>query len=186
MLSVITSINGTIKKTIPCTTKQAAYDIFKQIESKNVCFEKKFQRKNNKILKYEGIVVILDEMGVEINKKNVKSEEKFKVYGHNKRLDVNGILKTVFLPKTKYICNVTNYNNKVLIDDMNEMDIILCKNTYDAKRLMLYFQILFNKKRIYNFMFLGEISYYMWQRKKNEIFKKTGLTDKSLFRKTSR
>lgn len=184
MFSIIISINGITKKTIPAT-KAEAYKLYKHYTSKDVLFEKRFFRKKSRIVNFDKTISLLDENGAVINTDVLKEEEKFKVYGINKRLTVEGLLKHIFLPKVHHICMVTSYNNKVLVDDMESIEIILCKNCEDAKRLMDYILIVI-PKNIKGFLFLGEISYRNWKKQKNLLLEKTGINEKTLYRKTSR
>jgi len=114
-------------------------------------------------------------------------EEKFTVFGNKKRLTSIQIIKTILLRKhTGIMVKQVNYvNNKLLIHQNNDVDIILCKSTEDCKRLFTIFKEFVEKNNIKNIMFTGSIN-----SNKQEIYRlilhKTGWKKNKIYRTTTR
>ena len=72
-----------------------------------------------------------------VHKDDYYYEEKFTVFGYDKRLETKEIIKYILLRKNKVdkIKQVNYVINKVLIYQNGDFDIIVCKNNSDAKRL---------------------------------------------------
>ena len=140
-----------------------------------------------------------DEVGrnIEIEDKNKKwtilekcdyhFEEKFTVFNSKKRLTAIEIIKSILLKtNSSIIIKQVNYiNNKLLIHQNNDFDIIICKCTKDCEKLYSLLLDFYKKNKVSNIMFTGKIS-----KNKNNIYKlikeKTNWDEFKLYRTTTR
>jgi hypothetical protein len=142
-----------------------------------------------------------DELGrnIEVNVKSDKwvilhkdeyfYEEKFTVFGYDKRLETKEIIKLILLRRHKGILlkQVNYVVNKVLIHQDGGFDIIVCKTKSDAKKLYKILQEFYeSNNRIKNILFTGLVS----KRNRTELYKKivekTGWTLNRVYRSSSR
>jgi hypothetical protein len=142
-----------------------------------------------------------DELGrnVEVNVKSDKwsilhkdeyfYEEKFTVFGYNKRLDTKEIIRLILLRKHKGILlkQVNYVVNKVLIHQDGGFDIVVCKTKSDAKRLYKILREFYESNdRVKNILFTGLVS----KRNRTELYKKivekTGWTINKVYRSSTR
>ena len=122
-----------------------------------------------------------------IEKCNYHFEEKFTVFNYNKRLTSIEIIKLILLKKQKgLIIKQVNYiNNKLLIHQNNDFDIIICKCQKDCEKLYYLLQDFYQNNNLKNIMFTGKIS-----KNKKNVYKliksKTGWDDFKLYRTKTR
>ena len=95
-------------------------------------------------------------------------EEKFTVYNYKKRLSVIEIIKYILLkPHQNIIVKQINYiNNKLLIHQNNDFDVILCKCSDDCERLYVTLKDFIDNNPTPNILFTGKI-----MKNKNSIYK---------------
>jgi len=142
-----------------------------------------------------------DELGrnIEVNIKSDKwsilhkdeyfYEEKFTVFGYDKRLETKEILKLILLRKHKGILlkQVNYVLNKVLIHQDGDFDIIICKTKSDAKRLYKILEKFYESNdKLKNILFTGLVT----ERNRTNLYKrivdKTGWTINRVHRSSSR
>ena len=142
-----------------------------------------------------------DELGrnIEVNIKSDKwsvlhkdeyfYEEKFTVFGYDKRLETKEILKLILLRKHKGILlkQVNYVLNKVLIHQDGDFDIIICKTKSDAKRLYKILREFYESNdKLKNILFTGLVT----ERNRNSLYKrivdKTGWSINRVHRSNSR
>lgn len=92
-----------------------------------------------------------------LQKRQFLVEETYKVYGLKKRLVVLELLKQVFLPRINEEYQVLMFKNKILIDNLIDLEVILCKNVEDCKRLYNFLFDCLKRKDVNNLAFLGGI-----------------------------
>ena len=116
-------------------------------------------------------------------------EEKFTVFGYDKRLDTKEIIKLILLRKHKGILlkQVNYVVNKVLIHQDGGFDIVVCKTKSDSKRLYKILREFYESNdRIKNILFTGLVS----KRNRTELYKriveKTGWTINKVYRSSTR
>jgi hypothetical protein len=115
-------------------------------------------------------------------------EEKFTVYGFNKRLETKEIIKLILLKKSKtFMVKQVNYVvNKVLIHNNGDFDIIVCKNKSDARRLHNVLKEFTETNNVKGVMFTGLVG----RRNRTELYKKivekTGWTINKVYRSSTR
>jgi hypothetical protein len=151
---------------------------------------KNFKNKDNIIFyKEEGIIFDISETlldkWVVIRQDKYLIEETFKVNNHNKRLCYEEIINNIFLNNDFSVRSVNILYNKLVIYNDKRIDVIICKNNSDCKKLFIdiYKSIQHNKD--YKFMFLGEPKNKFKKFLYNEINKKLGWSFKKIYRKTS-
>lgn len=95
-----------------------------------------------------------------LQKNEYKYEEKFTVYGFNKRLTSVEIIKLILMKKHKSpIMKQVNYvENKLMIHQNNDFDIILCKCPKDAEKLYTILRDFSDNNRISNILFTGSVN----------------------------
>ncbi len=95
-----------------------------------------------------------------LEKCNYYFEEKFSVFGINKRLTSIEIIKDILLKKhSGLLVKQVNYiNNKLLIHQNNEFDIVICKCEKDCKKLYSILKDFYEKNNLNNIMFTGKIT----------------------------
>jgi hypothetical protein len=116
-------------------------------------------------------------------------EEKFTVFGYDKRMDTKEIIKLILLRRHKGILlkQVNYVVNKVLIHQDGDFDIIVCKTKSDAKRLYNTLQKFYDSNnKLKNVLFTGLVS----KRNRTGLYKrvveKTGWTLNRTYRSSSR
>lgn len=123
-----------------------------------------------------------------IHKDDYFFEEKFTVYGFNKRMETKEIIKSILLKKSKtFMVKQVNYVvNKVLIHNNGDFDIIVCKNKSDARRLHNVLKEFTETNKIKGIMFTGLVG----RRNRTELYKKivekTGWTINKVYRSSTR
>jgi len=210
---IIIACNNKKKKNIFKTNnlKTAKTKYFKLVDTNKVmCPVKHRAYKKVKPVKYEIILLKLwekgdlpfldrDELGrthtIEdknkkwtiINKNDYFFEEKFTLFDKKNRLTSIEIIKSILLKKNKNVLvkQVNYINNKVLIHQNNDFDIVVCKCNEDAKRLYDIFYEFYNSNNLKNIMFTGKVL-----KNKKEVYKtikdKTGWDEFKLYRTKSR
>jgi len=121
-----------------------------------------------------------------IQKSPYSDEESFYIYGIKKRLNVAEIMKQILVPRMKDVYQIVMVLNKIVIYNGNDIEVILCKNLKDCKRLYDYLFDFFNDQGIYNLLFLGLATKKMRSTLYNKIQSHTGLTRKELYRTSTR
>lgn len=92
-------------------------------------------------------------------KNTYEIEERFTVFNYNKRLTLREIIKTIVLkPHSNIKIKQINYlNNKLLIHQNNDFDIILCKCNEDCERLYDTLKDFIENNGIDYILFTGKI-----------------------------
>tara|TARA_Y100000401_G_C8324391_1_gene227269 strand:- start:1569 stop:2216 length:648 start_codon:yes stop_codon:yes gene_type:complete len=179
------------KNVVLCPKKTSAYLKTKPIEYE-IILMKKWEEND---LPFVG----RDEMGrtIEIEDKNKKwtilhkapyyYEEKFTVFGFKTRLTSIEIIKSILLRKhTSIIVKQVNYiENKLLIHQDNDFDVVLCKCPADAKRLFETLREFINHNGIKHIMFTGKINLGKTDTYKM-IIEKTGWKKEKIYRRVTR
>lgn len=132
------------------------------------------------------LAIIDDETNEILQIEQIHVEQKFWVYGLKKNLNLIQIISTVF---TKYINNFTTvlkYKNKIILYDKDKIECILTKNLLDCDRLYQSFKTLIYEKKIYSFLFKGEITYNEKKIIVDELVKLTNLSRCQFFRNSTR
>jgi hypothetical protein len=116
-------------------------------------------------------------------------EEKFTVFGFDKRLETKEIIKLILLKKHKgVLLKQVNYvNNKVLIHQDGDFDIILCKTKSDAKKLYkVLLKFYESNNKLKNILFTGLVG----KGNRTELYKKmvskTGWSLNKVYRSSTR
>lgn len=150
-------------------------------ESDNVFFER------DELGRTVEVKVKTDKWSI-IHKDEFFYEEKFTVYGFNKRLETKEIIKLFLLKRSKtFIVKQVNYVvNKVLIHNDGDFDIIVCKNKSDARRLHNVLREFTETNNVKGIMFTGLVG----KRNRTELYKKivdkTGWTINKVYRSSTR
>jgi hypothetical protein len=115
-------------------------------------------------------------------------EEKFSVFGYEKRLDTKEIIKLILLRRNKLdkIKQVNYVINKVLIYQDGDFDVILCKNNSDSKRLYKTLLKFCDSNKVSNIMFTGLVSKGNRTKLYKKIVEKTGWTPNKVYRSSTR
>jgi hypothetical protein len=114
-------------------------------------------------------------------------EETFTVFGQDKRLNCIEIIKLILMQKHKnIIIKQVNYiENKLLIHQDNDFDVILCKCPSDAKRLYKILEEFVVSNKIKHVLFTGSI-----ESGRTDIYKmivgKTGWGKNKVYRTVTR
>tara|TARA_B100001287_G_scaffold276827_1_gene289827 strand:- start:3975 stop:4622 length:648 start_codon:yes stop_codon:yes gene_type:complete len=122
-----------------------------------------------------------------VEKCNYHFEEKFSVFNYDKRLTCIEIIKSILMKKHKgLIIKQVNYvNNKLLIHQNNDFDIVICKCQKDCEKLYYLLEDFYQNNNLKNIMFTGKIS-----KNKKDIYKlirdKTGWDEFKLYRTKTR
>lgn len=174
------------------------------IVPKKIVNNKKFRPVNYELMLLEskevskGEIVVRDRMGkiirdreidrgwLLLERSNWKLEETFKVFGKKNRMNCVQIVKQILLPNKihKQVCCVLN---KIIIEDDNDhMEIITCKNVYDAGRLHDALQDICKKFEIKSIMFFGKSTPENRSRLYPKILKKTGWKKSRVYRTSTR
>lgn len=115
-------------------------------------------------------------------------EEKFTVFGYEKRMETKEIIKLFLLKKTKQILpkQVNYINNKLLIHNDGDFVIVLCKCTDDASRLHNTLEKFCETNKIKNIMFTGLVSKSNRKELYKKIVNKTGWSFNMTYKTTTR
>ena len=114
-------------------------------------------------------------------------EERFTVFNYDKRLTAIEIIKSLLMKKhTGLIIKQVNYiNNKLLIHQNNDFDVVICKCQKDCEKLYYLLQDFYEKNNLKNIIFTGKIS-----KNKKDTYKlikdKTGWDEFKLYRTKTR
>jgi len=124
-----------------------------------------------------------------IHKDEYFYEEKFTVFGYDKRMVTKEILKLILLRRHKGILlkQVNYVLNKVLIHQDGDFDIVVCKTKSDAKRLYKILEKFYESNdKLKNILFTGLVT----ERNRNSLYKrivdKTGWSINRVHRSNSR
>ena len=122
-----------------------------------------------------------------IEKNIYKYEEKFTVYGSKSRLTAIEIIKLLLMKshKTPIMKQINYVENKLLIHQDNDFDIVLCKCPSDAEKLYGTLKEFVDNNKITHTLFTGAINL----NKKdtyNMIVEKTGWGRDKVYRKVTR
>jgi len=120
-----------------------------------------------------------------LNKQEFKIEETFIVFGHNGRMTFKDILKK-FLMSNNRIKYVFYFLNKVIIEDYDDLNIIICKNKKQARLLHDTLFKFFKTNGIKRGIFMNELNKKNRKRIYEEIIKKTGWKPPRLYRNSTR
>lgn len=123
-----------------------------------------------------------------IHKDEYFYEEKFTVFGHSLRMDTKKILKMFVLNKNKEdkIKQINYVNNKLLIHQNYDFDIIVCKNSSDARRLYKVLVEFCETNKVKNILFTGSIGSKNRTKIYKRIVEKTGWTFNKVYRTSTR
>jgi len=123
-----------------------------------------------------------------VHKDDYYYEEKFTVFGYDKRLETKEIIKYILLRKNKVdkIKQVNYVINKVLIYQNGDFDIIVCKNKSDAKRLYKTLREFSETNKVNNIMFTGLVGKRNRTKLYKRIAEKTGWTINKTYRSSTR
>ena len=121
-----------------------------------------------------------------IDKFVLKEEETFHVYGHNIRMDVGDIFQKLVVPRLSGFYMITYVFNKIVIYNDEDIEIILCKNIEEAKRLHDFLFDFLIKKGFINLMFLGEANKPLRKQLYDRMEEHTGLKRQELYRTSTR
>ena len=122
-----------------------------------------------------------------IHKNEYDYEEKFTVFGFEKRLTCIDIIKYILYRKQSNIMvkQVNYIENKLLIHQDNDFDIILCKCPKDAKRLFKTLQQFTTTNNMESIMFTGKVELGKTETYKM-IVEKTGWKKNKVYRTVTR
>jgi len=114
-------------------------------------------------------------------------EETFTVFGYKKRLNCIEIIKLILMKKNKTILikQVNYIENKLLIHQDNEFDVVLCKCPTDSKRLYEILREFAEKNKIKHIMFTGSVELGKTETYKM-IVEKTGWKRNKVYRTVTR
>ena len=115
-------------------------------------------------------------------------EEKFTVFGYDKRMETKEIIKSFLLKKSKTMFpKLVNYiNNKLLIHNDGDFVIVLCKCTDDASRLHNTLEKFCETNKVKNIMFTGLVSKSNRRDLYKKIVEKTGWSYNMTYKSTTR
>lgn len=179
-------------------------------ENQNILFPKKFvNTKAIKAIKYEILLLekvtseektsrmVINDSGrvVEetvigdwkiISKFSYFFEESFYVYGLKKRLEAVELLENVFGTRLGDVYQCVMVLNKIVLHNDTDIEVILCKNLQDTKRLYDFIVKFFYTRNIHSIMFWGEAKRKDRRELYDRIQKHTGLVRKELYRTSTR
>lgn len=123
-----------------------------------------------------------------IHKSEYFYEEKFTVYGFKERMDTKKLLRLFILNKSKEdnIKQINYINNKLLIHQNYDFNIIVCKNPYDTKRLYRVLLEFCETNKVKNILFTGSINRKNRTKTYKRIVEKTGWTINKTYRSSTR
>ena len=123
-----------------------------------------------------------------IHKDDFLYEEKFTVYGYDERLETKDIIKKILLRRNKKdkIKQINYVINKVLIYQNGDFDVIVCKNSSDARRLYKTLREFCETNKVNNIMFTGLVGKRNRTKLYKRIVEKTGWTMNKTYRSSTR
>ena len=123
-----------------------------------------------------------------VHKDDFFYEEKFTVYGFKERLETKDIIKKILLRRNKEdkIKQVNYVINKVLIYQNGDFDVVVCKNSSDAKRLYKTLREFCETNKVNNIMFTGLVGKRNRTKLYKRIVEKTGWTINKTYRSSTR
>lgn len=116
-----------------------------------------------------------------------KQEETFYVYGFKNRLDVADIISNIITPRLESFYYITMVLNKIVIYNYDDdIEVILCKNLVETKRLYEFiFNFLYHQK-ILNLVFMGTATRKIRSMLYDRMEVHTGLKRQELYRTSTR
>jgi hypothetical protein len=113
-------------------------------------------------------------------------EEKFYVYGEKKRLTCLEIYEKCLKPRMHYFTQVLKMFNKLVIDDGEDMEVVLCKTEQDCN--ILYHKLLTfaDYQNLSSFLFLGHATYHTRMGLRDRLCEFTGLKRQEFYRRVSK
>jgi len=123
-----------------------------------------------------------------IHKDDFFYEEKFTVYGYDERLETKDIIKKILLRRNKKdkIKQINYVINKVLIYQNGDFDVVVCKNSSDARRLYKTLREFCETNKVNNIMFTGLVGKRNRTKLYKRIVEKTGWTINKTYRSSTR
>ena len=123
-----------------------------------------------------------------IHKDDFLYEEKFTVYGYDERLETKDIIKKILLRRNKKdkIKQINYVINKVLIYQNGDFDVVVCKNSSDARRLYKTLREFCETNKVINIMFTGLVGKRNRTNLYKRIVEKTGWTMNKTYRSSTR
>ena len=123
-----------------------------------------------------------------IHKDDFLYEEKFTVYGYDERLETKDIIKKIILRRNKKdkIKQINYVINKVLIYQNGDFDVVVCKNSSDARRLYKTLREFCETNKVINIMFTGLVGKRNRTKLYKRIVEKTGWTMNKTYRSSTR
>ena len=123
-----------------------------------------------------------------VHKDDYYYEEKFSVFGYDGRLETKDIIKKILLRRNKQdkIKQVNYVINKVLIYQNGDFDIVVCKNSSDARRLYKTLREFCETNKVSNIMFTGLVGKRNRTKLYKRIVEKTGWTINKTYRSSTR
>ena len=123
-----------------------------------------------------------------IHKDDFLYEEKFTVYGYDERLETKDIIKKILLRRNKKdkIKQINYVINKVLIYQNGDFDVIVGKNSSDARRLYKTLREFCETNKVNNIMFTGLVGKRNRTKLYKRIVEKTGWTMNKTYRSSTR
>lgn len=123
-----------------------------------------------------------------IHKDDFFYEEKFTVYGYDERLETKDIIKKIILRRNKKdkIKQINYVINKVLIYQNGDFDVVVCKNSSDARRLYKTLREFCETNKVINIMFTGLVGKRNRTNLYKRIVEKTGWTMNKTYRSSTR
>jgi len=134
-------------------------------------------------------VNVKSDMWTILHKNEYFYEEKFTVFGYNKRMETKEIIKLILLRRHKGILlkQVNYVVNKVLIHQDGDFDIVVCKTKSDAKKLYKILQEFYeSNNRLKNILFTGLVTRRNRTGLYKKIVEKTGWTINKVYRSSTR
>ena len=121
-----------------------------------------------------------------LDKINWYEEEKFYVYGLKKRLTCLDIYQECLIPKIHYFTQIIKIFNKLVIDDGDDVEVILCKTEADCD--LLYHKLLSfaTHQQLSSLLFLGNATFQTRKQLRQRLCEFTGLKEQEFYRKVSK
>lgn len=126
-----------------------------------------------------------DEKYIIIERSDFKIEETFPVFGFKGRLKFKEIIKKILLNNNR-IKYIYYFLNKLIVEDYEDINIVVCKNKKDARLLHDTIFNFFKYNRIKKGIFMNELKKENRKRIYEEILKKTGWKPSRLYRNSTR
>lgn len=113
-------------------------------------------------------------------------EETFYVYGKKGRLNCLEIYEQCLLPQIHYFTQIVKYFNKIVIDDGDFLEVILCKNEMDCQLLYQKLYTFAQHQNLSSLLFVGDASFDTRKALRDRLIKFTGLNVQEFYRKVSK